>query len=256
MKRIAIWLYQVYIWLIFYPVAFLITLVAGWTTVLVAMIWNPRVASRYIAVNWARIITWMTPVKVTVEGAEHVDPTNTYVVVCNHQSQYDIFLVYGWLKLDLKWVLKAELRKIPGIGIGCEKAGHIYIDRSKPDLARKAIKDALDLVGDGVGVLFFPEGTRSLTGKMGPFKKGAFRVAASQKLPILPVTLVGTRDIQRARSLMIVPGKMHMVIHPAIEVSGSEDPDVIRELMSKTRETINSALPPELREDLDAPGQT
>ena len=178
------------------------------------------------------------------------------MVVSNHQSQYDIFLVYGWLKLDLKWVLKAELRKIPGVGIGFEKAGHIYIDRSRPDLARKAIKDALDLVGDGVGVLFFPEGTRSLTGKMGPFKKGAFRVATSQKLPILPVTLIGTRDIQKAKSLMIVPGKMQMVIHPAIEVTGSEDPDVIRDLISRTRETINSALPPELREALDAPRQT
>lgn len=254
MKRIAIWLYQVYVWLIFYPLGFLITLAAGWTTVLISMIWSPRLASRHIAANWARIICWLTPVKVTVEGAENADPSKTYVVVCNHQSQYDIFLVYGWLKLDLKWVLKAELRKIPGVGIGCEKAGHIYIDRSKPDLARKAIKDALDLVGDGVGVLFFPEGTRSLTGKMGPFKKGAFRVAASQGLPILPVTLIGTRDIQRAKSLVIVPGKMRMVIHPAIEVTSSEDPDVIRDLMSKTRETINSALPPGLREDTDAPG--
>jgi len=254
MKHIATWLYQVYIWLIFYPLGFVITMLAGWTTVLVSLIWSPRIASRYIAANWARIICWMTPVKVTVEGVENADPLRTYVVVCNHQSQYDIFLVYGWLKLDLKWVLKAELRKIPGVGIGCEKAGHIYVDRSKPDQARKAIKDALDLVGDGVGVLFFPEGTRSLTGKLGPFKKGAFRVATSQKLPILPITLIGTRDIQRAKSLMIVPGKIHMVIHPAIEVTGSEDPEAIRELMTKTREAIASALPPEMQRDTDAPG--
>ena len=67
---------------------------------------------------------------------------------------------------------------------------------------------------------------------MGPFKKGAFRVAVSQKLPILPVTLIGTRDIQKAKSLIIVPGKMHMVIHPAIEVSGEDDPETIRELMT------------------------
>jgi len=246
MKHIGIWLYQVYVWLIFYPLGVVITMIAGWTTVLVATIWSPRVASRYVAANWGRVICWMTPVRVSVEGAGNADPSKTYVVVCNHQSQYDIFLVYGWLKLDLKWVLKAELRKIPGVGIGCEKAGHIYVDRSNPELARKAVRDALDSVGDGVGVLFFPEGTRSLNGKMGPFKKGAFRVAISQKLPILPVTLVGTRDIQKPKSLVIVPGSIRMVIHPAIEVTGAEDSEGIRELMTKTRQIISSALPAEL----------
>ena len=246
MKRIGIWLYQVYVWLIFYPLGFVITMMAGWTTVLVATIWSPRVASRYVAANWGRVICWMTPVRVSVEGGGNADPSKTYVVVCNHQSQYDIFLVYGWLKLDLKWVLKAELRKIPGVGIGCEKAGHIYVDRSNPELARKAVRDALDSVGDGVGVLFFPEGTRSFNGKMGPFKKGAFRVAISQKLPILPVTLVGTRDIQKPKSLVIVPGSIRMVIHPAIEVTGAEDSEGIRELMTKTRQIISSALPAEL----------
>ena len=247
MKLTAIWLYQLYVWLILYPVGFLVTFASGWTTVIVSIIWTPRIASRYIASNWARILCWMTPARVTVEGAENADPLKTYVVVCNHQSQYDIMLVYGWLKLDLKWVLKQELRKIPGVGIGCEKAGHIYVDRSNPELARKAVRDALDSVGNGVGVLFFPEGTRSLTGKMGPFKKGAFRVATSQKLPILPVTLIGTRDIQKAKSLVIVPGKMRMVIHPAIEVTGEDDPETMRELITKTRQIISSALPPELR---------
>lgn len=247
MKRIGIWLYQIYVWLFLYPVGFLVTLLFGWTTVIVSMIWTPRIASRYIAATWARVICWMTPARVTVEGAENADPLKTYVVVCNHQSQYDIMLVYGWLKLDLKWVLKKELRKIPGVGIGCEKAGHIYVDRSNPEMARKAVRDALDSVGDGVGMLFFPEGTRSLSGKMGAFKKGAFRMAASQKLPILPVTLIGTRDIQKAKSLVIVPGKMRMVIHPAIEVSGEDEPEAIRELMTKTRQAIGSSLPPEFR---------
>jgi len=247
MKRIALWIYQVYIWLIFFPISFLITLIAGWTTVLVAMIWSPKIASRYIAASWARVLCWMTPVWVTVEGAENADPLKTYVVVCNHQSQYDIMLVYGWLKLDLKWVLKKELRKIPGVGIGCEKAGHIYIDRSNPEQARKSVSDALERAADGVGVLFFPEGTRSLDGKLGTFKKGAFRIAATHKLPILPVTLLGTRNIQKAKSLMIFPGRIKMVIHPAIEVSGEGDAAEIRELIDKTRTTIASALPEELR---------
>ena len=243
MKRIVIWLYQVYIWLLFLPIAVLLTLIAGWTTVLVAMIASPRIASRYIAANWAKLIIWLTPVWVTVDGAENADPGKSYVVVCNHQSQYDIFLVYGWLKLDLKWVLKAELRKIPGLGIGCEKAGHIYVDRSNPDQARKAVTNALESVGDGVGVLFFAEGTRSPDGRLRPFKKGAFRVATSQKLPILPVTIIGTRDIQKPKSLIIFPGKIRMVIHPAIEVDGSEDAEAIRDLMNRTRDAITSALP-------------
>jgi 1-acyl-sn-glycerol-3-phosphate acyltransferase len=247
MKRIAYWLYQIYAWLVLIPIGLLLTLLTGWATMLVAMIWSPRVASRHIAANWGRLICWMTPVWVTVEGAENADPGRTYVVACNHQSQYDIFLVYGWLKLDLKWVLKAELRKVPGVGIGCEKAGHIFVDRGNTEQTRRSINDALESVGDGVGVLFFVEGTRSQDGKLQPFKKGAFRVATFQKLPILPITIIGTRDIQKPKSMMIFPGKVRMVIHPAIEVDGGEDAGDIRELMTKTRAAIASALPEELR---------
>ena len=132
-------------------------------------------------------------------------------MVCNHQSQYDIFLAYGWLNLDLKWVLKAELRNAPGVGIGCEKVGHIFVDRSNPEQARRAVRDALDSVGDGVGILFFAEGTRSPDGRLGTFKKGAFRVAAAQDLPILPVTIIGTRDIQKPRSWLVSSSRHAML---------------------------------------------
>ena len=107
--------------------------------------------------------------RIKVVGAENANRQQTYVVVCNHQSQYDILLVYGWLDLDLKWVMKQELRKIPGVGIGCEKAGHIFIDRKNPRKARTAVKLALERLGDGVGILFFAEGTRSLDGKLLPY---------------------------------------------------------------------------------------
>lgn len=247
MKRIAFCLYQVYVFLVLMPLGLIITFAAGWMTVAAAAIWNPRIASRYVAANWGRIICWMTPVKVTIEGAENANPDNTYVVVCNHQSQYDIFVVYGYLKLDLKWVLKAELRKAPGVGIGCEKAGHIFVDRKKPEQARKSVGDALDRVGDGVGVLFFAEGTRSPDGRLRSFKKGAFRVAAAQGLPILPVTIIGTRDIQKPKSLFIFPGKVKMVIHPAVAAASGEDASDITDLMSKTRAAISSALPEALR---------
>ena len=247
MKRIAFWLYQPYVWFVFAPLGLLLTLLTGWTVVLVAMVASPRIASRYVAANWGKLLCWLTPVWVSVDGAENADPSKSYVVVCNHQSQYDIFLVYGWLKLDLKWVLKAELRKAPGVGIGCEKAGHIFVDRANPDQARKAVSDALEDVSDGVGVLFFAEGTRSPDGKLRPFKKGAFRVAATQNLPILPVTIIGTRDIQKPRSWLIFPGRIRMVIHPAIEARGGDDAETVRVLMDRTREAIASALPESLR---------
>jgi len=246
MKRIAFWLYQAYVWLIFFPLGLTLTFVCGWLTVLVAWLSSPRIASRYVASTWGRLVGWLTPIWVTVEGAENADPHRSFVVVCNHQSEYDIFLVYGWLKLDLKWVMKAELRKFPGLGIGCEKAGHIFVERDNPEQARRAVQAALAGVGDGVGILFFAEGTRSMDGRLKPFKKGAFRTAAAQRLPILPVTIIGTRDIQAPKSLLIFPGRARMVIHAPIEVEG-DSPEQILELMQRTRETIASALPEELR---------
>ena len=242
MKRITFFLYQIYAWLLFIPFGIVFSFIAGWITMLAAVLFGPRIANRYVAANWGRVLGWLTPMWVSVEGAEHINPDKSYVVVCNHQSQYDIFLVYGWLKLNLKWVIKAELRKLPGIGIGCEKAGHIFVERGNPEQTRKAMGDTLDGLGDGVGVLFFAEGTRSPDGNLLPFKKGAFRIAISQHLPILPVTIVGTREIQSPNSIWIFPGRARLVIHPAIETENVEAKEM-RDLMTRTRDAIASALP-------------
>jgi 1-acyl-sn-glycerol-3-phosphate acyltransferase len=246
MKRLLFWPYQAYAWLIFLPVVVCLTLLFSILTVIFATLINPDFASRVFAVNWAKIAAWLTPIRVEVEGGEHAERTRSYVVASNHQSMYDILVVYGWLRLDLKWVMKKELRKIPGIGIGCEKAGHIFIERRNPKQASQAISKALSKLGEGIGILFFPEGTRSLDGRLLPFKKGAFRTAIDQQLPILPVTVVGTRDILPAKSLKLFPGTARMVIHPAIETAGLTVDD-LQDLMDRTREVISSAMPPELR---------
>lgn len=246
LKRILYWPYQLYAWLIYVPLVCVLTLLFSALTVLFSMLVSPRFASRYFASTWARLVAWLTPVRVTVTGAEHADRQHTYVVACNHQSQYDIPLVYGWLDLDLKWVMKQELRRIPGIGIGCEKAGHIFIDRSNPRSARAAVMAALDRLGDGVGILFFVEGTRSDDGRLLPFKKGAFRLAIEQQLPLLPITLSGTRDVLPARSLRLFPGRCAMHIHPPIDTRGLAL-DQIDTLMERARQAIESRLPPELR---------
>jgi len=229
-------------WLIFMPIVAVVSFVSGILTALFATLVNPRFASRFFAARWARIVARLTPIRVSVRGAEHADRKRSYVVVCNHQSQYDILVVYGWLDLDLKWVMKQELRKIPGIGIGCEKAGHIFIDRKNPRSARASVQKALARLGDGVGILFFAEGTRSLDGRLLPFKKGAFRLAIEQQLPVLPVTLLGTREILPAKTLQLFPGHAIMLIHPAIETMDM-GPEQVDQLLELTRQAIASGLP-------------
>ena len=243
MKKILFWPYQLYMWLIFVPLVIVLTLLFSMLTVIFATLVNPEWASRVFAVTWAKSMAYLTPVRVIVEGGENAHREQSYVVVTNHQSMYDILLIYGWLELDLKWVMKKELRKVPGIGLGCEKAGHIFVDRKKPKQAAQAIKEALARMGKGVGILFFSEGTRSRDGHLLPFKNGAFRLSVDQNLPILPVTLVGTRDVQPGNTLSLFPGAIRMVIHPAIEPSGKN----AGELLEETRNTILSAQPAELR---------
>ena len=182
MKTLLSWLYQVYAWLFLIPFAMVWSFLCGWGTVLAATLVSQRFASTRVGGAWAKLIGWLTPMFVTLEGREHLDPEQSYVVVCNHVSQYDIILVYGWLPLDLRWVMKQELRKLPGIGAACEKVGHIIVDRSKPEVAKQTINEALARIRDGVGVLFFPEGTRSPDRRARAFKKGAFRIAADEQL--------------------------------------------------------------------------
>ena len=247
MKKYFFWPYQVYAWLIYFPLAGILTFVAGWLVVIVSIVISPRFASRHVGMRWGRLLSFLLPISVTVEGAEHLDPERSYVVVSNHASQVDIIALYGFLDLDLKWVIKKELRKFPGIGIGCEKAGHIFIDRQNPEVARKSVNEALSVLGNGIGILFFAEGTRSPTGRLLPFKKGAFRIAIDADLPVLPVTLVGTREVMAAKTMRLFPGKVKIVVHPAIEHRGI-DLEHMRDLMLRTRDVIASALPEQYRD--------
>jgi 1-acyl-sn-glycerol-3-phosphate acyltransferase len=193
MKAILFWPYQLYAWLIFLPLVIVLTLLFSMLTVIFATLINPEWASRVFAVTWGRVLAYLTPVSVTVEGAE--------------------------------------------------KAGHIFIDRRDPKQAREAIREALDSLSRGVGILFFPEGTRSRDGRLLSFKKGAFRLAIDQGLPLLPVTLVGTRNVLPARSLRLFPGPIKMVIHPEIDSRGK----TVEQLIEESRAAITTGMPPELR---------
>ncbi|MBY6205788.1 lysophospholipid acyltransferase family protein [Halomonas denitrificans] len=210
-------LYPLWMWLILLPAVVLFTIIAAPVAILVCLFGGQRFANLRIAALWARLIARLTPVRVEIEGMENVEPGRSYVVVANHQSQYDIPVIYGYCGLDLRWVMKAEIGRIPFVAQGCRAIGHIFIDRSDPEQARAAINRAVADLPDGTGVLFFPEGTRSRSGELLRFRKGAFRVAIDRGLPVLPMTVTGTRDILEPGSFRVRPGRARLVIHPPIE---------------------------------------
>jgi len=242
MKKMLRILYQPYKWLIFVPYLALSTIFFGSLTVLLSVITNPRITSFICGTIWARLNGYLTPILVTVAGRNNIVKTQSYVIVANHQSQYDIFVVYGWLGIDFKWVMmKQELRKIPGLGIGCEKVGHIFIDRSNHEKAVSSLQAAKEKIVNGTSVIFFPEGTRSKDGSLGRFKKGAFKMAIDLKLPILPITIIGTKEILPPNTLDLFPGKGLMIIHKPIDTTGYTDNN-LDELVDLTHRAIQSGL--------------
>ncbi|OHD65856.1 MAG: acyl-phosphate glycerol 3-phosphate acyltransferase [Spirochaetes bacterium RBG_13_51_14] len=241
MKKILHALYQPYKWLIFIPWLAFSTIFFGSLAAIMVSVTNPRIASLLCGKVWARLNGYMTPMLVSVTGRDNIGKKQSYVIVSNHQSQYDIFVLYGWLGVDFKWVMKQELRQIPGIGIGCEKVGHIFIDRSDHASALASLNAAKEKVVNGTSVIFFPEGTRSKDGTLLPFKKGAFKMAVDLGLPILPITIIGTKNILPSNTMDLFPGRARMIIHRPIDTAQFDDHN-LQELMDATRAVIQSGL--------------
>ncbi len=234
------WLYQPWKFLVFAPLLAASTVFFSALVLLLMPLLPPGVVSRLCGGGWARFNAFMTPMRVRVRGRDHIDPKQSYVIVCNHQSHYDVFVLYGWLGVDFKWVMKAELRHVPVLGGACARLGHVFIDRSNHAEAMATLESAKERIRDGTSVLFFPEGTRSRSGELGDLKKGAFRMALDLGLPILPMTIRGTRDVLPAKGLDLRPGSATLTIHPSISVEGRTIDD-LPELMRRTRDAIASA---------------
>ena len=237
MEKVLGWLYQIYAWLIIYPLSWVFTIIAAVLSNILSLLGMPQIANRYVASNWARLILWITPVRVEVTGLEHVDANQSYVIICNHQSTYDIFALYGWFPLQFRWVMKKELRKLPFVGFACYKLGHVFVDRSNSAAAKASIEEAKRRIPGGVSVLFFPEGTRSSGPSLLRFKKGAYNMARDMQWPLLPVSIQGADKVMPAKSLKILPGCIKMTIHaPISEAQVQSQP--MRELIRESRATI------------------
>ncbi len=231
-----------YSWLIFVPLMLATTLLAGAVCLLLTLFLPAGKVAKLTAVPWARLCLLYSGVRVEVEGRHHLQPGQSYVIVANHLSQFDIFVLYGYLGMDFRWVMKHELRKVPIIGICCEKLGHIFINRDNTEAAIASLNDARLRLANGASVLFFPEGTRSRDGQLKPFKKGAFKMAQELQMPVMPVTLSGTFSILPAGTLRLHPGATaRLIMHPSLTVTGNTEAE-LQALIQQSRAAIASPL--------------
>ena len=171
----------------------------------------------YIGKFWSRLNIYLGFCRVKVRGKEHLDPERAYIVMPNHQSFFDVLALIAYLPLQLRWVVKAEIRKTPLFGYALQRMGHIYVDRVRGDSIRRSIEKAAHKVKGNTSVVFFPEGARSEDGRLLKFRKGGFILAQKSGCPILPITLNGSRFVLPKNTLDLMPGKIEIRIHRPIE---------------------------------------
>lgn len=237
MKKILWLLYQPYKWLIYVPILGLTGAFASTSAVVLGALISTKIGYSVSSFIWSRLCSALIPMSVNVKGRENIVLKQSYVIISNHQSHFDIFVISGWLRMDAKWVMKKELRKVPFIGWACEKLDFIIIDRSNKQKAIESLNAAKDKIVNGTSVMFFPEGTRSRDGEIAQFKKGAFKMALELGLPILPITINGTRKILPSGSFNLMPGKVEMIIHKPISIDNFDDTNV-DELIQQSRNLI------------------
>ena len=173
-----------------------------------------------VARLWGKIQLATAGAIVEVQGLDHIDPRRSYILVANHQSTFDIFAFLGYLPIQFRWIAKAELFRAPFMGWAMSRTGYIPLERESPKKAYRSMLQAAEKIKNGVSVIIFPEGTRSLDGNLQPFKKGLFVIALKSQAPILPMTICGTRKIMPKGEWRIHPGKVRILMDPPIETAG------------------------------------
>lgn len=243
MFRLLYCLYQLVIVL---PVLFVTTLLTSVSTSLGCMFGDATFWSYWPGRLWSASLCRLLWLPVHVEGREHLQSGQSYVFVSNHQGAFDIFLVYGFLHRPFKWMLKQSLRRVPMVGLACEKAGFTFVDKSSPRAVAKTMIQARESLRDGSSMVIFPEGSRTYTGQVGEFKRGAFQLATQFRLPICPLTIDGSFEVlPRQRGFgFVTRHALRLVIHEPITDIG-KSPEAIGQAMQQCRDTIVSALPPQ-----------
>jgi len=189
---------------------------------------------------WSWLILATTGVSVDVRGLERLNPARTYVFVSNHQSIYDIPVIFANLPYQLRIIAKESLGSFPFLGWHLRRSGHLLVDRRRPD--RTGILERWRaLVKEGLSLIIFPEGTRSADGRLAAFKAGSFLLAIEAKLPIVPVSVDGTRLVMHKGELTTRPGAVRLTLHPPVETEAL-DVSAARDLAEQVRGVVAGSV--------------
>lgn len=237
-------IYHIYQLCIAAPLIIVATILCALTTIIGCTVGRPRFWGYWPGKVWSMVVCRLLLLPIEVEGREKLNKNNSYVFVANHQGAMDIFLIYGFLGRNFKWMMKKSLKEIPLVGYACQKAGFVFIDRKNPRTTIESIQQARNILTHGMSLMIFPEGTRTFDGHLRPFNKGAFFLADKLHLPVVPITINGSFDVlPRTRGVNFVTRhKMRLVIHDIIPPM-KRGADNMSILSQQSYDSINSALP-------------
>lgn len=194
--------------------------------------------------RFARLWTWLIlkigGIRLKVEGLDRLDPKRPYVFMANHQSNIDMpVLVQSLPGFQLRWAAKKELLRVPLFGLALRASRHIIIDRSDRTQAMASLRQAREMIQEGISVVFFPEGTRSSGDELLPFKRGGFVLAVKTGTPIAPVTIKGSRRVLPRGDWRIRGGEIRVIVSQPIAVDPSR-PGMLATLVSRVRQVMEA----------------
>lgn len=247
MKSLLRALYFLYYCLVAVPLFVVSTIVLSSTTVVGCALGGRKVFGYWPGVYWSRIALALFLCPTRVMGREHIPRDHKpCVVMANHQGAFDIFMMYGLLPIPFRWVMKASLRKVPFMGKACQMAGFIFVDDKKAGSIKETMNSARQVLSEGTSIFIFPEGSRTLTGRMDRFKKGGFVLAYELDVPIIPVSIDGSYRALRAKKRWVTPTRLTLTIHPPIYIDREEEfPRNMLQTLGEVRTAIASVLPEE-----------
>lgn len=200
------------------PAITVYTIILGSISIVSSLFDKRGYFGHWCARTWSRLILLTTGVRIDVEGLDRLVPARTYVFVANHQSIYDIPILFWALPYQLRIIAKESLGRIPFLGWHLRRSGHMLVDRTRPHPVA-ILAWASRLTSGGLSLIVFPEGTRSRDGRVARFKGGSFHLALEAGLPIVPLSVIGSRHVMLKGRLATYPGKVRLVIHEPIETT-------------------------------------